>query len=101
MIIVENLAKDESKFDYSDHFLDEITANAIQNTLKEAFVIDQLVCKTKYMLESLPYCVILFDLILCIEFHLLFEHLIKLFWVPPVLPQCVDLNISFFGAAIA
>ena len=58
-IIVEHASEDMSVLNASDHLLDKVTSDAVQNPLKERLVVVQLERELELELETIPYCMVL------------------------------------------
>ena len=58
-IIVEHTSEDMAVLDASDHLVDKVTSDAIQNPLKERLVVVQLERELELELETIPDCMIL------------------------------------------
>ena len=87
-----------SKFDHSDHFLDKVFADAVEDLFEERPIVDQLERELEFELEAVPDSMILSLLLSRFQSHLVSKHLIKVPRIFPVLSQCVHFNETFFGA---
>ena len=99
-VVVENTAENVSKFDHSHHFFDKVFANAVENLFEERSIVDQLESELEFELEAVPDSVIFPLLLGWFQSHLVFQHLVEVPRIFPILSQGVHFNETFFRAPL-
>ena len=84
-VVVKDLAERVSEFNYSHHFIHEISRDTIKDPWKEIMIIVKLETEPELRLKDLPNGMILASLWPNLQLKPLFEIVIKLICVLPVL----------------